>query len=290
LRHERATEEIRELAALYALGSLTQHEARSFEIHRQGCPVCEDAFRKFEQIVAEIGLAVEEAETPEYIRDLLLARIEREPQAFASAVPRKEEAEPQAAPAAQPMLFQSRREKPGLFAWILAAVLAGLAILAFYSWKSAKETNSQLEARVSAALADADNLRILLDIQKEKAGDLERILAVAGKHGARIARLVGQAAAPTSSGAVLWDPEQSQCLLFGFFPPEPEGKVYELWFVTPTARVPVGLIKTDPTGRTLARMPVPKNAADAAAIVVTLEPDNGSQIPTTPFCAVGRID
>jgi hypothetical protein len=45
MRHERATEELRELAAFYALGSLTQHEAHSFEIHvQEGCPVCEAGF------------------------------------------------------------------------------------------------------------------------------------------------------------------------------------------------------------------------------------------------------
>ena len=33
MKHERLTEEVQELAALYALGALTQHEARSFEIH-----------------------------------------------------------------------------------------------------------------------------------------------------------------------------------------------------------------------------------------------------------------
>ena len=40
MRHDRATEETRETAALYALGALSQHEARAFEIHlAEGCDV-----------------------------------------------------------------------------------------------------------------------------------------------------------------------------------------------------------------------------------------------------------
>ena len=65
MRHERATEELRELAALHALGSLTQHEARSFELHiKEGCSACETEFRKFEQAVSGIGLAGSEAAVP----------------------------------------------------------------------------------------------------------------------------------------------------------------------------------------------------------------------------------
>ena len=79
MKHGRATEELKEMAALYALGTLTQHEARSFEMHvKEGCPICESECRKFEQTVAKIGIAAEEVPVPDYIRDLLSARIERE--------------------------------------------------------------------------------------------------------------------------------------------------------------------------------------------------------------------
>ena len=73
MKHERATEEIRELAALYALGSLTQHEAHSFEIHLQeGCAVCEAEIHRLARTLAEMGFAAEEVPAPEYLRDLLL--------------------------------------------------------------------------------------------------------------------------------------------------------------------------------------------------------------------------
>lgn len=298
MKHERATEEVRELAALYALGSLTLHEARSFELHMQeGCSICESELRKFERTVAGIGFSAEEVEPPGYIRDLLMARVERESQAAAAtAVSEKkdEEESPKATqtppPAAPAFSYQTEREKPSFIPWILTAALAVAAILAIFAWKSAQGANTQLQAQLSAAKTDSNNLQILYEVQKEKAQSLEQILAILSKPGTRIARLTGLAAAPSAAGEILWDVEQKLCLLFGVFPTAPPGKIYQLWFVSPAAKVPVESIKLDPAGRAFIAVPVPKEAAGTGEALITLEPDNGSQIPTTPYCAIGRFN
>jgi len=291
LRHERATEEIRELASLFALGSLNQHEARSFEAHiREGCPVCETEFRKFEHIVAGMGFAVGEVPVPDYVRDLLLARIEREDQVTASAAESKKKVEvrPHVAPA-RPFLAATVKERPSVFPWLLTAGLAITAALAFFAYRSAQNANVQLQASASSAQADAKNLQMLLDIQKERVGELERIFTIASKPDARILHLAGQAPAPSASGAILWDTHQNQCLIFGTFPLPPEGKAYQLWFLTPTAKIAAGLLKPDPVGRFYTLAPVPRDVS-SLAVAVTLEPDNGSQIPTMPYVAIGRSD
>ncbi len=298
MKHERATEEIREQAALYALGSLTQHEARSFEIHLQeGCSICKSEFRKFERVVAELGFAAEEADTPDYLRDLLLARAEREPQtSVPAAVPaQKSEAappkgKPPVAPPAKAAPPKSGSGASVVVAWFFAVAFIILAVLAYFYWKFAEETNFQLQTSVAVERADAENLRKLLENQNAKARDLEQILAAVEKPGVLHARLAGQEVAPSSSGVILWDTEQKRCLLFGSFPPAPAGKTYQLWFVTPAARVPVGLVKNESSGRVFTALSIPVDASDAAAVLVTLEPDNGSQIPTSPFYAIGRFD
>ncbi|HEV8488061.1 MAG TPA: cupin domain-containing protein [Blastocatellia bacterium] len=56
-------DEMRDLAAPYALGSLTQHEARSFEEHlAEGCGSCEGELCGFEAVVSDLAFAVAEAE------------------------------------------------------------------------------------------------------------------------------------------------------------------------------------------------------------------------------------
>lgn len=298
MKHERATEEIRELAALYALGSLTQHEARSFEIHmREGCSVCEEEFRKFRQAAAGIGFATAEIAPPDYIQDLLLARVEREPQTA------PEEAQPgpssdakiveessRPVSTALSLSSESRSKRPRLFPWVLVLVLAGLAVFAAYSWKIALETNLQLQAKSSAAEADAWTLRSELEVRKEEAQNLGIILAVVGKPGARMARLIVQSAPAASAAAVIWDVEQNQCFVLGNFPPAPEGKRYQLWFFSQASKVSVGPFKVNSNGPTFVTAPVPPEAVNASAAVVTLEPDNGSQIPTYPYYSAGHIE
>jgi hypothetical protein len=75
LRHERATEDVRQQASLYALGLLTQHEASSFGFHLGECPTCRTELEKIEHAVAKIGLATEEVAPPEGLKAALLAAI-----------------------------------------------------------------------------------------------------------------------------------------------------------------------------------------------------------------------
>jgi hypothetical protein len=58
-------DELRDLAALYALRSLTQHEARSFEEHlAEGCESCEAEVGGFEGVVSDLAFAVAGVEPP----------------------------------------------------------------------------------------------------------------------------------------------------------------------------------------------------------------------------------
>jgi len=201
------------VAALYALGALTQQQAQSFRLHvDEGCPVCQAELLKFERAVAGMGLAAHEAQAPDYILDLVMAR------------------------------------------------------------------------------ADADNLRILLDVEKEGGARLDEILSLAGRPAARVVRLSGQGGALSGWGAVVWDAQENRLVAFGNFPQPPTGKVYQLWFLAPGGRIPAGFLKTDPTGRIFASMNLTGDTSGATGAAVTLEPDNGSQIPTMPFLAVGRAE
>ncbi|HEY7546108.1 MAG TPA: anti-sigma factor, partial [Blastocatellia bacterium] len=64
-------------------------------------------------------------------------------------------------------------------------------------------------------------------------------------------------------------------------------KVYQLWFVTPEAKISAGLIKTDNEGRGAIQVEVPRNINRLAAAAITLEPEGGSQQPTMPIYALG---
>jgi hypothetical protein len=58
-------DEMRDLAALYALGSLTQREARSFEGHlNEGCRSCKGELGGFEVVVSYLAFAAAAVEPP----------------------------------------------------------------------------------------------------------------------------------------------------------------------------------------------------------------------------------
>ena len=300
MKHERVTEDVRELAALYALGSLTQHEARSFEMHiKEGCTACEQELRRFERTVAGIGFAAEEISASEPVRDRLMAQIKKEPQTDASpAVPVREgkpeppKREPQQPRRTPPELFRSQQKESSrsLGLYVAAFVLLVVFGVISYSLYSARESNADLAESLAAANADLSDLNILLDSQKEKTARLEQIQSIIEKPEVRIAPLVEQSADRASLGAILCEPGQNRCLLLGSLPRAPSGKVYQLWFVKGAAQVPAGTIHADPMGRIFMEVSVPETAADAASALITVEPESGSQIPTRPYYATGHFN
>ena len=74
MKHNISQDEMREKAALYALGALTQHEARAFEEHvAEGCDFCHSELEAFEQVVNAIALDADEKEPSPDVRDRLIA-------------------------------------------------------------------------------------------------------------------------------------------------------------------------------------------------------------------------
>ena len=61
MRHERVTDEIRDQAALHALGLLAAEDARAFEQHLKLCPVCREEARAFAETTAALAVAGPEA-------------------------------------------------------------------------------------------------------------------------------------------------------------------------------------------------------------------------------------
>lgn len=295
MRHEIATEEIQGTAALYALGSLSQHEVRAFEAHlRDGCSVCRTELSRCENVVVQMGLGSPEAEPPDYLRDLLAARIEHEPRSSGprALVTEDKKREPELKqPMASPpsRIFAPPPQERSHAPWLVAAALAIAAGLAFFAWKQADEASKQLTDRLSASQADVTNLRTLLEVQRDRNRELQQINAVISSPGAAIIRLQGQPPAPSASAAIFWDKQENRWLVTGYLPPAPEGKVYQLWFVMPKENLSASLIQTDPLGHTFSTIDITQDLSKLSAATITLEPEGGSKQPTLPIYAIGKV-
>ena len=125
---------------MYALGALSQHEARAFDAHLQeGCQICHAELTQFNQVVGALGTAAESVEPPGYVRDLLAVRIEKEaadaPPASGSVIRFPEKQPPVSLPQ-----VPAGSKVSSVLPWAAAALLfIGLAYT-FMSWRSERQS------------------------------------------------------------------------------------------------------------------------------------------------------
>ncbi len=294
MNHDRLTREGQEMAALYALGALSQHEARAFDVHlREGCPSCYAELEQFDQVVGVLGTAAVPVGPPGYLRDLLAVRIEREsskaPPASASVLPFPEKAGAiHRKPAPKPSPFTRV-----LLPWAAAAALLIAFAYTFTTWRTERQSLraalDQEKTQSSVTLDENTNLKHQLAKEGAVSAELAQINSVLSSPQWRIIPLAGQQPAPDSSAKVYWDVQGNRWVVTADLPPAPEGKVYQVWFVTPTAKISAGLICPNKTGHGFTVIRFPSNAAPLAAAAITLEPEGGSQQPTQPIYAFGKV-
>lgn len=262
MKHEITGEQNQETAALYALGALTQHEARSFEAHLiEGCPVCQSELNLFEEVTESLALSQEELAPPPYLRDVLTARIAREDHKKRSNIAAFEPRTVQSPAIAQP----ARSGVASYIFWALAASLLVATMASFLAWRQAR--------------VESDSLR----------QDLARAQAGAAGGPSRVINLEGQAAASGASAKIYWDVEAKKWAVTAKLPPPPAGKVYQLWLVKPEAKISAGLLDVDRSGHGFKVVDVPATVGDLDAVAITLEPRGGSSQPTMPIYAVGKV-
>ncbi len=83
-------------------------------------------------------------------------------------------------------------------------------------------------------------------------------------------------------GRVLVNPKSGVLLLASNLPPAPAGKIYELWIIPKSgAPKPSGLFQPDANGNAMHMIAGPIDIAATGAFAVSVEPETGSQAPTT---------
>jgi anti-sigma-K factor RskA len=268
LKHEKVTAETLETASLYALGALSQIEARAFEIHmREECEACKAAYAQFEGVVQELGFSAAEAIPSPYLRDLLVGRLEKEPRNNNRVA-----ALPENRRTIDPVpVFQPRANRT-FIPWAIAASLAIFSLISLLAWRQADQEKAGLEKSLATAQSQLDQYR-----------------AESGSQSIRLIKLEGQEPAPDAVADIYWDTTANRWIVNANLPPPPPGKVYQLWFVTPDSQVSAGLIKPDQSGHGIALVPLPASIGQVAGAAITLEPEGGSAKPTLPIYALGKV-
>lgn len=163
-------------------------------------------------------------------------------------------------------------KKQGFNWWpVFGVVTAGLMVAMGALWMRDREGRSELaEAKRSI---------------ERQAGDLQRVNQILAFLNEPETRLVGfGTAAPSPRGNVFVNSKSGRLLMIASnLPALDQGKTYQAWVIKKgdPAPKPAGLFRRDANGGAVYQFPDPVELATLQAVAVSVEPEGGSQTPTS---------
>jgi hypothetical protein len=258
--------------AAAALEALDAEEREAVLAHAATCATCGPELSSLKETAAELAYAAPpramEPERSARVRARLLARATAD-RGGLGVVP--------LVPASAPV-GGKRAQAPRWTAWLAAAAVAGLA--ATGAWlANALDRNSDLRAGYARAAAQADSLRTEL-------ADREQLVGALTGERVRVVELA--AATPRAPyGRMFWDQATDRWTFVAHnLPALPTGRTYQLWLVTPTAKISAGTFMPH-AGEAVVRARYALARDSLQAVAVTAEPAGGVPQPTGPIIIVG---
>jgi len=248
-------EAARELAPAYALGALDPEEARGFEALLANYAELRREVNEYREVAALLALVGPDDAPGDDLRERVLSRIERERAHRKSGPPRP-------------------RIVPVLWGAIAAILLATAGLTA--AFLSLRKDVSRLEQTLADSRGQLAQREAILDRILEPGVELYQLTASGD---------------PTPGIQLFWDRARNRAIIHGYrLKQVPAGRAYQLWFIKDGKPVPSVTFKPEPTGQaTVEQVAVPTDGKVSAA-AITVEPEAGSQQPTSPIMLVGALE
>jgi anti-sigma-K factor RskA len=265
-------EEVVDLCAGYVLGSLNEGERSSLEAHlAEGCSRCEAELRRLGVGASLLAASTPPLRSPAVLRDRVLSAVRAEPNASGPAGgARRPDAR------APLPLTQPARRRASIAAWAWAAAATVIAVAGVLQWRAAV----QLERNLAETRGQLAQLRQQLEEE-------QRWAALPDDPRALVVQLEPTPdGSPQLNGRVVYDPATRRAVVaFSNFT-APAGKDYQLWAISKTGPLSLGLVRADATGRAILRLPDVGDPAALTAFAVSLEQKGGAPTPYAPAGAV----
>lgn len=254
------------LAHGYALGTLTEQEARSFASHLATCEECRQSVRDVAAVGEALARALPQQAPPPSLRDRVLARA--------------------TAPADMDRQVHSPTvSRSGMqYRWLAAAAALVAAVTSVMAWQYREDA---VRARIEQQAAAQQVRSLEQQIAQLQAGvstAAQTRSVLAARDMARI-ELLGQAPAPGATGRVFWSPTHGLVFAATNLPALPPGRVYQLWVVADSP-ISAGIGRLTGGGE-ISVVSTPTAPARPKAFALTIEPEGGSPAPTSPLFLLG---
>jgi anti-sigma-K factor RskA len=265
------SESPQDLAAAYALGALEPDEARRFEAFLAGSPETQREVAEFREVAALLAVGESETVPGPHLRDRVVARVEGE--------------KTRALPAAG---HPSRRRIPWVMWGALAAALA-LAVGLGFEVASQRQDLADLKGQVATGGQLLFKREQQLREREQQLRGREATLNAIMEPSVEMYQLTASGD-PEPGIQLFWNREKNVAIVHGFrLKPVPSGQAYQLWFIEDGKPVPSVTFKPEPSGHAKVEDVKVPTAGKLSAAAITVEPEGGSQQPTSPILLVGSL-
>lgn len=251
--HSRFAEDL----VLYALGTLEGNEQVELEKHLKDCADCRHELEQLRGDAALLALSASGPAPPQRARGRLMNAVTREPRISLE----------------QPSTRRiSRWSQMG---WM--AAVAGIVIAAIL-WR----TDASLSKRMAILQKEFNKQQTMLQQSQEVAATLTATDAM------RVTIVPAKASAQPQGRAIYLPSRSSLIFLANNLPALPARRAYELWIIPSTgSAIPAGVFKPDARGNVTVVNSRLLIAIEAKTFAITVEPESGSEFPTSTPIMLG---
>lgn len=285
--------------AAYVLGILEPAERAAFERHLDEAIAhegCREALAEAYETTALLGAALPPLEPGAEVWSGIERGISAAASSDASAPARagaasRASSASRGASASRPASRggSGRREA---IAWISALAAAAVAFVFAMEYRiSRREIASRDRELALAAATDRDKDICMRELASARVSLREReaALSLLGAPGTQLVQLAAQGGEDYHASALLNPGTRNAMVLTTALKPL-QDKDYQLWLIRGNEKISAGVLRTDPSGATLARISDEVLAGGRPdAFAVTIEPQGGMPQPTGPIILLGKV-
>jgi hypothetical protein len=275
MSHDEASESL----AAAALDALSADEQAAVLAHAAGCPRCGPELDALRQALAALGNSTPPPSAPaspdveqrlKRIRMRLLARAQADRAPIETALMMN----------AAPSATASRARRSNVAPWFALAAAVVIAALILNQQRSTSAALTQAKEKAAAATAALDTA------QAKIAQDQREIKDLTGPTTSVVN--LSTAGAAEATAMMFWDKTNNSWAFYAHhMPPAPPGQTYQIWLITPNAKISAGTFTPAPDSsvEVHATYALPHDALRGVA--VSQEPAGGAPQPTGHILIIG---